>query len=126
MNVLLVDDQSKVRSAIRLLLEQQPDWNIVDEACNISELLNHVEHYCPDVLLLDWELPGYSVEKLIRKLRSLCSDLFIIVLDSNPQTRQPALEAGANEFVSKNDPPERLLDTIISFKNIAGYQHHCF
>jgi len=117
MNILLVDDQPKVRSAIRLLLEQHPDCKckIVGEACDVQELLNHVEHYCPDLLLLDWELAGLDAEKTIKKLHSLHPDLYTIVLDSNPQIRQLALEAGANEFVSKNDPPERLLDAIKSF-----------
>lgn len=115
MNILLADDQPAVCSAIRLLLEQQSDWNIVDEASSVKELLNHIEHYRPDVLLLDWELPGLGFEKLKKKLRSLRPDLFTIVLDSNPQTKQQALEAGANEFVSKNDPPERLLNAIKSY-----------
>ena len=118
--VLLADDQPKVRSALRLLLEQQPDWNIVHEAGNVEEVLNHMEYYCPDVLLLDWELTGLVAEKLIRKARSLCLDLYIIVLSSNPQNKQLALEAGADKFVSKNDPPERLLDAIRSSGHSGG------
>jgi len=120
MNILLADDQPKVRSAIRLLLEQQSDWNIVDEVGNVQDLLNHIEYYCPDVLLLDWELVNLAAEKLIRKLHSLHPGIYTIVLDSNPQTRQLALKAGVDEFVSKNDPPERLLDAIKSSRCSGG------
>ena len=116
MRVLSADDQPRVRSAIRLLLEQQPEANVVEEVANAQELLNHVGNCCPDVLLLDWELPGLTPEKLLATLHTFCPDLFTIVLDSKPQTRQVALEAGANEFVSKNDPPERLLAAIKSSK----------
>jgi DNA-binding NarL/FixJ family response regulator len=93
-------------------LEQQPEANLVEEVSNAQELLNHVANCCPDVLLVDWELPGLAPEKLLAALRVLCPDLFTIVLDSRPQTRQVALEVGASDFVSKNDPPEHLLAAV--------------
>jgi CheY-like chemotaxis protein len=118
MHILSADGQPRVRSAIRLLLEQQPEANVVEEVANAQELLKHVGNRCPDVLLLDWELPGLTPEKLLGTLHTIYPDLFIIVLDSKPQTRQVALEAGADGFVSKNDPPERLLAAIESFKDL--------
>jgi DNA-binding NarL/FixJ family response regulator len=117
MRILLADDQTRVRSAIRLLLEQQPIVNTVEEVTNAQELLDHVRNYCPDMLLLDWELPGYTPDKLLATLHTLCPDLFIIALSSRPQTRYVAVEAGANEFVSKSDPPECLLAAVESFEN---------
>ena len=119
MHILLADDQPRVRSAIRLLLEQQTEAYIVEEVANARELVNHVGNYCPDVLLLDWELPDLTSEKLLAIVRTFCPELFVIVLDSKPQTRQVALEAGASEFVSKNDPPEYLLAAIQSARDSA-------
>ncbi len=116
MRILSADDHPKVRSAIRLLLEQQSEENEVEEVANAQELLNSVGSRRPDVLLLDWGLPGLVPERTLAALRTLCPDLFVIVLDSKPQTRQLALEAGADEFVSKNAPPESLLAAIESFK----------
>ena len=112
MRILLADDEPRVRSALRLLLEQQPAANIVDEVTNAQELQDHLRNRCPDVLLLDWALPGSTPKNLLTSLRNFHPDLFIIVLDSKPQTRRIALEAGANEFVSKNEPPEKLLYAI--------------
>jgi DNA-binding NarL/FixJ family response regulator len=117
MRILSADDQPRVRSAIRLLLEQQPEANVVKEVADAQELLNHVRNCCPDVLLLDWELTGITPEKLLATLHTICPELFIIALDSKPQTRKAAMEAGANEFVSKNDPPERLLAAIKSSRD---------
>ena len=111
-HILLADDQPRVRSAIRLLLEQQPVVNEVEEVTSAQELLDYVGNHCPDILLLDWDLLGPMPEKLLMTLRTLCPYLFTVVLDSRPQTRQTALEAGANEFVSKNEPPEHLLTAI--------------
>jgi DNA-binding NarL/FixJ family response regulator len=119
MRVLLADDQPRVRSAIRLLLEQQQVARVVEEVTNAQELLDHVRNRCPDMLLLDWELPGLVPDELPTTLHTLNPGLFIIVLDSIPHTRQAALEAGANEFVSKNEPPERLLTAIRSYKDLT-------
>lgn len=109
MHIIVADAQSTVRSAIRLLLEHQPESNIIEEAANIQELLNNFRRNLPDMLLIDWELLGIEPDKLLARLRVLHPNLIIIVLNSKPQTRQIALAAGADEFVSKNDPPERLL-----------------
>jgi len=115
MKILLADDQPNVRSAMRLLLEQQAKSNRVDEVTNTRELLNNINKHCPDILFLDWELPGHIPSNLLTNLCILCPDLFIVAMDSKPQTRHIALQAGANEFIGKNDPPERLLTVIENF-----------
>ena len=117
MRILLADDEQRVRSALRLLLEQQPVVDIVEEVANAQELQDHVRNHCPDVLLLDWALPGSTPKNLLTSLRNFHPGLFIIVLDSKPQTRQIALVAGANEFVSKNEPPESLLAAVKGYKD---------
>lgn len=117
MRILLADGQSRVRSAIRLLLEQQPERNVIEEVTTAQELLERAGNRCPDMLLLDWDLLGTTPENLLATLRALCPGLFITVLNSRPQTKQLALKAGANEFVGKNDPPERLLAAVKSHKD---------
>ena len=107
MHILLADDQAKVRSALRLLLEQQPGVQVIGEALNAAELLD--QKTCPDLVLLDWELPGLAPDSALHALRALCPRLKIIALSGRPQARQAALDAGADAFVSKIDPPERLL-----------------
>ena len=57
MRVLLADDQMKVRSALRLLLEQEPGLSVVGEAAEAKDLLAQVGTERPDLVLLDWELP---------------------------------------------------------------------
>lgn len=109
---MLADDQRSVRLAVKLLVEQQPEGNVIEEITNTSELFDRVNSCRLDMLLLDWNLLGFMPEKRLRELLTLCPGLFIVVLDSRPQTRQAAIEAGADAFVSKFDPPERLLDVI--------------
>jgi DNA-binding NarL/FixJ family response regulator len=112
MRVLLADDQAKVRSALRLLLEHQPDVEILGEAVDTTGLLDWVKVVCPDLVLLDWELRGLPAAALLPLLHSHCPGLRVIALSSRPEVRQVALDAGADAFVSKGDPPERLLRAI--------------
>jgi DNA-binding NarL/FixJ family response regulator len=117
MQILLADDQAKVRSALRLLLEQEPGLSVVGEAAEAEELLAQVETTCPDLVLLDWELPGLRATNrvtnpercLLSALRARCPRMWVIALSGRPEARQAALAAGVGAFVSKGDSPERLL-----------------
>ena len=112
MRILLADDQSKIRFALRVLLERQPGLEVISEAINAENLLVQVETACPDLVLLGWELPGLATVSLLSALHRARSDLLVIALSGRPEARQAALDAGADAFVSKADPPERLLAAI--------------
>ena len=112
MRVLLADDQSKGRSALRLLLEQDPGIQVLGEAVDTTGLLDWVKVACPDLVLLDWELPGLEADSLLPTLRELCPRLSVIALSGRPEARRAALDAGVDAFVSKGDPPERLLAVV--------------
>jgi DNA-binding NarL/FixJ family response regulator len=93
-----------VRSALRLLLEQDLGLSLVDEAAEAAELLDRLQATCPDLLLLDWEVAGRQGDGLMLAIGRCCPALSVIVLSG-----RAALAAGADAFVSKGDPPERLL-----------------
>lgn len=119
MRVLVADDQAKVRSALRLLVNRQPGIIVQGEAVDTTGLLDWVQAAALDLVLLDWELPGPGREQLLPRLRAACPRLKVIVLSGRPEAREAALAAGANAFVSKGDPPEALLAAIERCK-IAG------
>lgn len=112
MRVLVADDQAKVRSAMRFLLEHEPHLHVVGEAVDAADLLRMVRTRCPDLVLLDWELPGLKAQDLLSVLHKACAGLMVIALSGRPEARREALDAGAHAFVSKGDPPERLLAAI--------------
>ena len=112
MRVLLADEQSRVRSALRVLLEQNSDYEIVAEATEAAELVEKVQREAIELVVLDWRLPGLDGELLIETLQRTAQNLIIVVLSGRPEARQTALEAGADAFVSKADPPEELLATL--------------
>jgi DNA-binding NarL/FixJ family response regulator len=85
---------------------------VVGEAADAEALLAEVEATCPDLVLLSWGLPGRAGADLLPALRRICDDVAVIVLSGRPEARQAVLDAGANAFVSKMAPPERLLAAI--------------
>lgn len=111
-HILIADDQPRVRHALRLLLEQELAPEAVDEAAEAKTLLAQVAASCPDLVLLDWGLPGMAAPDLLIALRQTRTALTIIVLSGQPEAEEKALAAGADAFVSKADPPERLLAAI--------------
>jgi DNA-binding NarL/FixJ family response regulator len=122
MRVLVADDHAAVRSALRRLLKEQPGFHVVGEVVSGTELLDQVAATQPDLVLLNWELRGLSHtshltagrvrRSLLNALHSLRSHPKVIALSSRPELRHAALNAGADAFVSKRDPPERLLRTL--------------
>ena len=112
MRILLADNQSKVRFALRALLEQQSGLTVVGEAAEAKDVLLQIKAVHPDLVLLDWNLRGLAEAGLLSTLRQVYPDLIVVALSARPEVRQAALEAGADAFVSKTDPPERLLEAI--------------
>ena len=109
MHIVIADDQPQVRSALRLLLSNEQDVTVVGEAGDAAKLLELVAELQPDLVLLDWELPGQDNSTTLAGLQAARPGLTVIALSGRPEARRTALIAGANAFVSKGDPPERLL-----------------
>lgn len=114
MRVLLADDDLHVRSALRLLLENEPGISIAAECGTGAGLVEQVVCSGADVVLLDWDLPGLP-SGVLERLREVCPDCHIIALSGRPEHRGEALRAGV-EFASKGDAPEALLRILRSFE----------
>ena len=126
MRIMVADHQSKVRFALRTLLARRPGLEVVGEADTVEGLLAGVSAAQPDLLLLHWrldeEMPG-----LLSTLKRVCPGLRVIVLSVRQEACQPALAAGAEAFVCKMDPPDKLLAVIEEFQSehsrCDGEQH---
>ncbi len=118
MRVLLGDAQPKVRFALRVLLERQPGLVVEGEVNHARDLLARAEVVQPDLVLLGWGLPGLMAPDSLTALRQICPQVSIIALSERPEMRQVALAAGADAFVSKADPPERLLAAIDKYRSV--------
>lgn len=109
MRILVADNETKVRSALILLLEQQNDMEVVGEAAETASLLAMIRAAQPDALLIDWELPGQPPAEIVGALHEMVPTLLIVALSGRSEARKSALRAGADGFVSKVEPPDRVL-----------------
>lgn len=112
MRILLADDQGAVRSALRLLLEQRPEWRVAGEAADATGLLQAIDNREFDLLLLDWELPGLAMSRLLAYLRYESPETRVVAMSSRPEARAAALAAGVDRFVSKSAPPEQVVSAL--------------
>lgn len=112
LRVFIADDQGAIRYALRLLLQIATEIgaDVVGEAGDGAGLPIALQQAQPDLLLIDWGLPGIdlSSEQLVA-MRVLVPKMKIIALSVRAEVEQIALNAGADAFVSKCDPPDHLI-----------------
>lgn len=101
MRILLADNESKVRSALRLFLEHQEGVSVIDEVAHGDELLTILPQISSTLLLLDWELPGPPMSEVLPHLRRSGKPMKIIALSGDPEAEQEAIRAGVDGFISK-------------------------
>ena len=110
--ILLADEQSLFREAVRSVLEAEPDLDVVAEARDGLQAVAEAERSQPDVVLLDASLPncdGIRATELIRD-RVPASRVLILCGEEDGRVLVDALEAGANGFLSKGSPLSELID----------------
>lgn len=110
--ILLADEQSLFREAVRSVLEAEPDLVVVGEARDGLQAVAEAERSQPDVVMLDSSLPncdGIRAAGLIRD-RAPKSRVLILCGDDDDRVLVDALEAGANGFLSKESPMSELID----------------
>jgi DNA-binding NarL/FixJ family response regulator len=109
MRVLVVDAHPDVRWALRTAIREEAGLTVAGEVAHAEDLLEEARALRPDVILLEWELPDTPGEELLASLGSLDLGCRVIVLGGQPEVKEAALAAGADDFVSKADAPEPLL-----------------
>jgi two-component system response regulator DesR len=113
--ILLADDNQNSRSALTLLLGTRLEASIVGEASSMANLLEQAARTQPDVILLDWELPGKPEADRIVLIRSVAPRSRVVVISARPESASLASEADA--FVHKTDPPEHILAVLQEERN---------
>jgi len=118
--VLLAERRPDIRSALKLALEELLRFEVDAEATSLDELEEKLRCKCPELLLLDWGLAGRRAVRALLKIRTTCPGIIIIVIDNNEETRQRALEAGADDFISKGSLPK----TLVELLKVYGKKDH--
>lgn len=114
--ILLVEDQAIVRNGLKLILEQDQEFQVIVEASNGVEALCQLEHTHVDLVMMDVRMPEMNGIEATKRIKSLYPELKVIILTTfeDEEYAYQTLKDGANGFLLKSSEPEKLLSSIHS------------
>jgi DNA-binding NarL/FixJ family response regulator len=119
--VVLVDDQSMIRTGLRMVLAAEPDIEVVGEAADGAAGVRVVTELVPDVVLLDVRMPGVDGLEAARRILAAGLPTRVVVLTTFDEDEYvtAALRAGVSGFLLKVAPPE---DLVAAVRTVASGQ----
>ncbi|ULQ58009.1 response regulator transcription factor [Flavihumibacter rivuli] len=112
--VMVYEDNPQLREGLSMLINGSDGYEVVAAFKNCNNVVDEVEAFQPDVILMDIDMPGTNgIEglKLIRQHNTTVKILMLTVFDDNKNVFE-ALKSGANGYLLKKTPPSRLLEYI--------------
>ncbi len=113
--VVLADDQALIRAGFKLLIDSQPDLEVVGEAETGAEAVELVRHSEVDVVLMDVQMPdmdGVQATANLTAIPGVTARVLIVTTFQRDDYLFDALRAGASGFLLKTAPPEELVQAI--------------
>ncbi|HTA36090.1 MAG TPA: response regulator transcription factor, partial [Solirubrobacteraceae bacterium] len=112
--IVLADDHAVVRSGLRMLLDNEPGFDVVAEASDVESARRYVRGHHPRVLVLDLNMPGGSSLEAIPAIRNESPETQIVVLtmQQEPAFARQALGAGALGYVLKEAADDELVEAV--------------
>ncbi len=114
--IVLADDHTVVRNALRLLLDAEPDFEVVAEAGDAEAAIRYVRGHKPTVLILDLNMPGRSSLDAIPDIReaSSATEIVVLTMQNEPAFARRALQAGVRGYVLKEAADAELVQAVRS------------
>ena len=111
LGVLIADDQALMRAGFRMILEAEPDLEVVGEAANGHEAVAEADRLRPDVVLMDVRMPEMDGIEATRRLLNGNDNTKVVMLTTFDMDEYvyEAFRAGASGFLVKDVPPEQLV-----------------
>jgi DNA-binding NarL/FixJ family response regulator len=102
---LIVDDSDLVRQGLRTVLQANPEWEVSAEAANGSDAVERFKESHPNVVILDFQMPGINGIETARRMMEIAPAVPIILFTqhASAELEKHALEAGIRKVVSKTD-----------------------
>lgn len=115
--ILLVDDHAVMRSGLRMLLDAQPDMEVVGEAATGEEGIEAAREHEPDVVVMDISMPGIgglaATKEIAQKEHAgKAPAVLVLTMHAEEEYLLPVLEAGGSGYVSKRRADEDLITAI--------------
>jgi len=115
--ILVVDDHSKVRTAVRVLLAGYEDIEVIGEACDGQQAVTLTEACHPDVVVMDINMPGMNGITATGLIKRHWPETIVIGLSfsDDPNLKKAVLEAGASTLIPKQEAGEQLYPAINTY-----------
>ncbi len=112
--LLIVDDHFVVRLGLTSALNLEPDMEVIAEAANGRDAVARYRRHCPDVVVMDYQLPELNGAEAVQAIRSEFPDARVIILSvyKGEENVHRAVQAGACAYLPKSSEPEELLEAI--------------
>lgn len=110
--ILIADDNPGLCSALALLLETRLGAHIVGAVSTMEAVLEQVAGAQPEVVILNWELPGQPADGRLEALRRIAPDVKIVVTSLRPEAAAAVRAGPADAFINKTDLPEEILNAV--------------
>jgi DNA-binding NarL/FixJ family response regulator len=109
--ILIADDQALVRGSLRMILEAQPDLEVVGEAVDGREALQQARELAPDLVLMDVRMPELDGLETTRRMldRDPSPKVLVLTTFDLDDYVYEAIRAGASGFLLKSAPPQQLV-----------------
>jgi two-component system response regulator NreC len=115
-SIVLADDHTVVRKALRVLLEEEPGFEVVAEADDADAAIRYLRGHKPDVLILDLNMPGRPSLEAIPEMQEASPETKIVVLtmQKEPAFARQALQLGVLGYVLKEAADDELVQAVRS------------
>ena len=121
--VFLAEGENHVRQAIQLSLDHQQGIKVTGSARHAESLLAQIAQFLPDVLLLDWHLPGMNPQRMLPVIRQYCPDTKIIATVLRSKLGKDALAYGIDAYLIKGLPPDDFVSSLKDLLSSSDLRH---
>ena len=121
MKILLIDDHKLIKLGIKVLLEDNEEFSVIDDCASKKEFLEKISNESYDLFICDISLPdgsGYDILEIIKE-KKLSTKVIILSMHEDKSYMKKAFKLGASGYVTKSTAHEEILQAIdkVMFKN---------
>ena len=112
--ILIVDDHPMMREGLCSVINHEPDLTVCGVAENAHQAMDAISKLAPDLALVDISLPGKSGLEFVKDLKAMHPHLVVLAISMHDESlyAERMLRAGANGYITKQQPPEELVRAI--------------
>ena len=114
----IIEDNTDYRNTLSKILQRNTEIQVIHELDNCTEMIPYFESNVPDVVVMDIDLPEISGIKGVWQLKQKWPDMKVLMLTVFEEANKifGAIKAGANGYLLKKDPPDRILNALFSLQ----------